>query len=73
MDSDGFDRLMRSFGQARSRRQTLRALAGALVPLLAANPVAAGKGEGKGRGQNDQPGSLDVDVKWILFSTDLFS
>jgi hypothetical protein len=42
MDSDRFDGLMRSFGQTRSRRQTLRGLAGALVALLAATPVAAG-------------------------------
>ena len=45
MDSDRFDRLARSLGQTRSRRQTLRGLAGAgtLVALLAAKPVAAGK------------------------------
>ena len=42
MDSDRFDGLMRSFGQTRSRRQTLRGLAGALVALLAPTPVAAG-------------------------------
>ena len=45
MDSERFDGLVRSFGQSRSRRQTLRGLAraGALVALLAAKPVAAGK------------------------------
>jgi hypothetical protein len=45
MDSERFDGLVRSFGQTRSRRQTLRGLAGAgaFVALLAAKPVAAGK------------------------------
>jgi hypothetical protein len=38
MDSERFDGLVRSFGQTRSRRQTLRGLAGAgtLLALLAA-------------------------------------
>jgi hypothetical protein len=45
MDSERFDGLVRTFGQTRSRRQTLRGLAGAgaLLALLAAKPVAAGK------------------------------
>src|SRR5829696_7304672 len=38
MDSDRFDGLVRSFGQARSRRQTLRALAG----FAAAGALALG-------------------------------
>jgi hypothetical protein len=40
MDSERFDGLVRSFGQTRSRRQTLRGLAGAgtLLALLAATP-----------------------------------
>ncbi len=68
MDSERFDRIARSFGQARSRRQTLRGLAGAgaLVALLAAKPVAAGKtgkpnkapkNSGKGQPGNSPPGS----------------
>ena len=57
MDSERFDELVRSLGQTRSRRQTLRGLAGAgaLVALLAAQPVAAGK-RGKGHPGNGQPG-----------------
>jgi hypothetical protein len=40
MDSEWFDGLVRSFGQSRSRRQTLRGLAGAgaLLALLVAKP-----------------------------------
>jgi hypothetical protein len=71
MDSDRFDGLVRSFGQSRSRRQTLRGLAGAgaLLAQLAATPVAAGTGPkpnaphkppknpGKGQPGNSQPGS----------------
>jgi len=40
MDSERFDGLVRSFGQTRSRRQTLRGLvgAGALLALLVAKP-----------------------------------
>ena len=40
MDSERFDGLVRSFGQTRSRRQTLRGLtgAGALLALFAATP-----------------------------------
>ncbi len=69
MDSERFDRIARSFGQARSRRQTLRGLAGAgaLVALLAAKPVAAGKTgkpnnpgnskPGKGQPGSSQPGT----------------
>ena len=72
MDAEQFDGLERSLGQSRSRRQTLRGLAGAgaLLKLLAATPVAAGK-TGKpnklgkpnkapknpGGGQNGQLGS----------------
>ena len=68
MDSERFDGFVRSFGQARTRRQTLRGLAGvgALVALLAAKPVAAGKtgqpggsqpgNSPPGSGQNGQPG-----------------
>src|ERR671911_171005 len=45
MDSERFDGLVRSFGHTRARRQTLHGLArtAALVALLAAKPVAAGK------------------------------
>jgi len=68
MDSERFDGLVRSFGQTRSRRQTLRGLAGAgvFVALLAAKPVAAGKAgkpnkapknSGKGQPGNSPPGS----------------
>ena len=68
MDSERFDGLVRSFGQVRSRRQTLRGLAGAgaLVALLAATPVAADKtgkpnkapkNPGKGQPGNSPPGS----------------
>jgi len=35
MDADRFDGFVRSFGQTRSRRQTLRGLAGAAVAALA--------------------------------------
>jgi hypothetical protein len=68
MDSERFDGFVRSFGQARTRRQTLRGLAGAgaLLALLAAKPVAAGKtgqpggsqpgNSPPGSGQNGQPG-----------------
>ena len=66
MDSERFDGLVRGFEQARSRRQTLRGLAGAgaLLALLAATPVAAGKAgkpnapknAGKNPG-NSQPGT----------------
>jgi hypothetical protein len=52
MDSERFDRLVHSFGQTRTRRQTLRGLAGvAVVGALAvgrreasARCVGAGKG-----------------------------
>ena len=67
MDSERFDGLVRSFGQARSRRQTLRGLAGAgaLVALLVAKSVAAGKAAkpnapnnlGKSQPGNNQPGT----------------
>jgi hypothetical protein len=64
MESDRFDGLVRSLGQRRSRRQTLRGLAGAgaFVALLGATQVAAGKpgkpGNNKpGGGQNGQPGN----------------
>ena len=68
MDSERFDRLVRSLGQPRSRRQTLRGLAGAgaLLALLAATPVAAGKtgkpnnapkNSGKGQPGNSPPGN----------------
>ena len=61
MDSERFDRIVRSLGQARSRRQTLRGLAGAgaFVALLAAKPVAAGKTGQPGGSQpgNSPPGS----------------
>src|SRR5688572_11496393 len=40
MDSVRFDGLVRSFGQARSRRQTLRSLAAAGAALLLGLPVA---------------------------------
>jgi hypothetical protein len=68
MNSERFDGFVRSFGQARTRRQTLRGLAGAgaFVALLAAKPVAAGKAgqpggsqpgnSPPGSGQNGQPG-----------------
>jgi hypothetical protein len=68
MNSERFDGFVRSFGQARTRRQTLRGLAGAgaLVALVAAKPVAAGKtgqpggsqpgNSPPGSGQNGQPG-----------------
>ena len=71
MDSERFDGFVRSFGQARTRRQTLRGLAGAgaLMALLAAKPVAAGKtgqpggsqpgNSPPGSGQNGQLGSTD--------------
>ena len=69
MDSERFDGLVRSFGQTRSRRQMVRGLAGAgaLLALLAAKPVAAGKAgkpnkpgnskPGKGQPGNSPPGS----------------
>ncbi len=69
MDSKRFDGLVRSVGQTRSRRQTLRRLAGAgaLLALLAAKPVAADKtgkpnkapkNPGKGQPGGSQPGPL---------------
>ena len=65
VDSGRFDGLVRSFGPGRSRRQTLRGLAGALVALLAAKPAAAGKAgkptptknPGKSKPGNNQPGN----------------
>ena len=59
MDSERFDGLVRSLGQIRSRRQTLRGLAGAgaFLALLAAKPVAAGKAGRPNNPGNSQPGS----------------
>jgi hypothetical protein len=67
VDSDRFDGLVRSFGPARSRRQTLRGLAGAgaLLALPTAKPAAAGtagkpdppKNPGKGQPGNKQSGA----------------
>jgi hypothetical protein len=58
MDSERFDRIARSLGQTRSRRQTLRGLAGAgaLLTLLAAKPVAAGKTGKPNKPNNSKPG-----------------
>ena len=58
MDSERFDRLVRSLGQTRSRRQTLRGLAGAgaFLALLAAKPVAAGKAGRPNNPGNSKPG-----------------
>ena len=58
MDSERFDRLARSLGQTRSRRQTLCGLAGAgaLVALLTATPVAADK-PGKPNKPGNKPGT----------------
>jgi hypothetical protein len=52
MDSERFDGLVRSFGQTRSRRQTLRGLAGATAVILGASLGAertAAKRKGRGR------------------------
>jgi hypothetical protein len=52
MDSERFDGLVRSFGQTRSRRQTLRGLAGATAVVLGASLGAertAAKRKGRGR------------------------
>jgi hypothetical protein len=50
MDSERFDSLVRTFSQARSRRQTLRGLAGA-AGLLALGTRAAGAQECKANGK----------------------
>ena len=58
MDSERFDGLVRSFGQTRSRRQTLRGLAGvgAFLALLTATPVAADKPGKPNKPGNNKPG-----------------
>jgi hypothetical protein len=60
MDAERFDGLVRTFGQRRSRRQTLGGLAGAgaaLIGLLAATPVAADNKPGNNHPGNNKPGS----------------
>ena len=45
MDSERFDGLVRSFGQTRSRRQTLRGLAGVAAGVVALGAGAASAGK----------------------------
>ena len=58
MDFERFDGLVRGFGQTRSRRQTLRGLAGvgAFLALLTATPVAADKPGKPNKPGNNKPG-----------------
>src|SRR3954447_18220974 len=51
MDSDRFDRLARTLGQTRSRRQALWGLAGAATAALALGGREASAGTCKGKGK----------------------